>query len=145
MRFLTLAAASSLLGLAAARIEGFSVPATIKPGEEFDAILHGYNYIQTVDQVAAAFGVSPGAGYPDSLGVVISSVYLGPEMSNEVANYTFGMTVDKDTALGKGTFTTSLFSLYGAADAPTVENYAVPITFGDETSEEYVHSKDYPK
>lgn len=79
MRFhTTLAALTGIMGLAAARIESFSVPKTIKPGEEFDAILHGFNYIQTVDEVAAAFGVAAGDGFPDSLGAVISSTYLGP-------------------------------------------------------------------
>ena len=80
MRFSTIATLGAFAGLAAARIEGFAVPKTVKPGEEFDTILMGFNYIQTVDEVAAAFGIASGDGYPESLGAVISSVYLGPGM-----------------------------------------------------------------
>lgn len=82
MRFSTLTALGACLSLAAARIEGFAVPKTIKPGNEFDAILMGFNYIQTVDEIAAAFGVAAGEGYPGSLGAVIESTYLGPGMLN---------------------------------------------------------------
>lgn len=80
MRSSILAAFGAFLGLAAARIEGFAVPKTIKPGDEFDAILMGYNYIQSVDEVAAAFGVAPGDGFPGTLGILIDSTYLGPGM-----------------------------------------------------------------
>lgn len=52
------------------------------------------------------------------------------------------MTVPAEQKTGPATFTTSLFRLYGAADAPTVENYVVPIKLGDETSEEYISSAD---
>lgn len=82
MRFdFALIAFSGLLGLSAARIDGFSVPKTIKPGDQFDAILVGHNYIQRVDEIAAAFGVDPGEGHKGSLGSLINSVYLGPGTS----------------------------------------------------------------
>lgn len=81
MKFgLSLAALTGLLSLATARIEGFAVPKTIKPGDQFDAVLIGHNYIQTVAEVAAAFGVQPGQGYKGVLGTQLGSVYLGPGM-----------------------------------------------------------------
>ena len=81
MRFATvLAASASLLSLASARIVGISVPNTIKPGDGFNAIIHVENYIQSVYDVAIAFGVAPGNGYPGSLGTVMDSFYLGPGM-----------------------------------------------------------------
>jgi hypothetical protein len=78
MKILTLAALSSLFGLTLARIEAFAVPATVKPGEEFNVILMNFNYMQSVDEVAAAFGVALGNGFPGVLGQAIHSAYLGP-------------------------------------------------------------------
>lgn len=79
MRFSTLIAASvPLLSLTTARIIGIAVPDTIKPGDGFNAIIETENYIQSVYDVAIAFGVAPGSGFPDSLGTVMNSFYLGP-------------------------------------------------------------------
>lgn len=75
-------ALASLLSLASARIVGFSVPKTIRPGEGFSAVIHTENYIQTVQDIAIAFGVTPGVGYPGSLGTTLESFYLGPSMSS---------------------------------------------------------------
>jgi hypothetical protein len=62
-----------------ARIEGIAVPATIKPGQPgFNAVIISANYIQSVYDVAIAFGAAPGSGFPDSLGSVAGSFYLGP-------------------------------------------------------------------
>jgi hypothetical protein len=85
MRFATvLAASASMLSLASGRIIGISVPDTIKPGDGFNAIIQVENYIQSVYDVAIAFGVAPGKGFPDSLGTVMNSFYLGPGMSNSL-------------------------------------------------------------
>jgi hypothetical protein len=78
MRFTPLIALTTLLTTAQARINGIAVPSTIKPGEEFEAIILSSNYIQRVYDVAIAFGYSPGDGYPDTLGTVLDSFYLGP-------------------------------------------------------------------
>jgi hypothetical protein len=79
-----LAAAAPLLSLASGRIVGISVPETIKPGDGFNAIIQVENYIQSVYDVAIAFGVAPGTGYPDSLGTILDSFYLGPGKSNSL-------------------------------------------------------------
>jgi len=74
----TLVASAALLSLASARIIGIAVPDTIAPGSGFNAIIETENYIQSVYDVAIAFGVAPGNGFPDSLGTVMDSFYLGP-------------------------------------------------------------------
>jgi hypothetical protein len=79
MLFSTSAATfATLLSVAGARIIGIAVPATIRPGDGFNAIIQTENYIQSVYDVSIAFGVAPGAGSPGSLGNVLGSYYLGP-------------------------------------------------------------------
>lgn len=78
MRTSFAASATALLSLANARITGISVPETIKPGDTIDAIIVSSNYIQSVYDVAIAFGYFHGDGIPQSLGFVAGSMYLGP-------------------------------------------------------------------
>jgi len=140
MRFQTsLAAAASLLTLASARIIGIAVPDTIKPGDGFNAIIETENYIQSVYDIAIAFGVASGNEAPGSLGTVLGSYYLGPEQSN-VANFTKWVTLPASTPLGESTLSASLFSLYGASSSATLSNYDVQVTIGDSTSTNYVSS-----
>ncbi|RSL72244.1 hypothetical protein CEP54_000847 [Fusarium duplospermum] len=143
MRFSIALAATSLLALTEARIVGISVPKTIKPGEDFEAIIISENYIQSVYDVAIAFGYSPGKGFPGSLGQVADSFYLGPDESNQLHNFNKTINIPTDATKGEGLVTASLFSLYGAAKAPTLSNYNVSVTFGDETSTEYKASNEY--
>lgn len=72
------AAVSALAAVAHARITGIAVPDTIRPGDGFHAVIRSSNYIQTVYDVAIAFGYAPGRGYPETLGAVSDSFYLGP-------------------------------------------------------------------
>ncbi|KAL2682605.1 hypothetical protein Neosp_007057 [[Neocosmospora] mangrovei] len=137
MRFSIALAATSLLALTEARIVGISVPKTIKPGEDFEAIIISENYIQSVYDVAIAFGYSPGKGFPGSLGQVADSFYLGPEESNQLHNFNKTVKIPESAVKGEGLVTASLFSLYGASSGPTLSNYNVSVTFGDETSKEY--------
>jgi hypothetical protein len=73
-----LIAFSPLVSLSAARIYGIAVPDTVKPGEGFNAMIETGNFIQSVYDVAIAFGVSPSPGFQGALGSVIGSYYLGP-------------------------------------------------------------------
>lgn len=50
------------------------------------------------------------------------------------------VTIPATAAKGEGIITASLFSLYGAAYMPTLSNYNVTVTFGDETSTRYASS-----
>jgi hypothetical protein len=78
MRSSIVLSVATLLSAAQARIYGIAVPDTIKPGEGFTAIIESENYIQSVYDVAIAFGYYPGTGFPGSLGQAVASFYLGP-------------------------------------------------------------------
>lgn len=75
----------SLIPLSQARIYGISAPSTVAPGVPFTISVLTQNYIQTVYDVAIVFGISPGAGYPGTMGTVLASEYLGPDKSNVVS------------------------------------------------------------
>ncbi|EFY89892.1 hypothetical protein MAC_04101 [Metarhizium acridum CQMa 102] len=157
----SIAVAASLLALAHARITGISVPETIKPGDTINATIISENYIQAVYDVAIAFGYAPGHGTPESLGLVAGSMYLGPGTvyepsslladerlqkkrageSNQLHSFTKQFAIPQNAPRGKGLITASLMSLYGALHMPTLSNYNVSVTFGDETSTKYVSSQ----
>lgn len=67
----------AVLGAASARIVGVAVPAEIAPGSNFSITIITENYIQSVLDVSAAFGLTQTV-YPDSLGTYLTSKYLGP-------------------------------------------------------------------
>ncbi|KJZ70922.1 hypothetical protein HIM_09673 [Hirsutella minnesotensis 3608] len=141
MRFsLSLAAAASMLGLAQARIVGISVPDTIRPGDGFNAIVISENYIQRVYDVAIVFGYVPGNGYPQSLGYDVESFYIGPGQSNQLKSFKKWITIPDSVPKGKGVVAASLMSLYGVLHSPTLSNYQVNVTFGEETSTHYISS-----
>ena len=144
MRFQTiLAAGASLLTLSSARIVGVAVPETIKPGDTFNAIIEVEDYIQSVYDVAIAFGIAPGSGYPGSLGTPITSGYLGPDQSNTLQNISYAMTMPASTAAGQAKFAAALLSLYGVASDPTITSFNVSVTIGDSTSSNLVSSNGF--
>ncbi|PNY27585.1 uncharacterized protein TCAP_02490 [Tolypocladium capitatum] len=53
-----------------------AVPNTIRPGDNFNAVIRSSNYIQTVHDMAATLSYAPGGGRPGSLGFVTNSYYL---------------------------------------------------------------------
>jgi hypothetical protein len=80
MRFLTsFASTTPLIALTTARITGFSAPSTVAPGAPIEIRLQGRGYIQSVQNVAAAFGIaSLDSYYPGTLGTLIGEQFLGP-------------------------------------------------------------------
>ncbi|KAM4062188.1 hypothetical protein HRG_009035 [Hirsutella rhossiliensis] len=135
------AAVSALASVAHARINGIAVPDTIRPGDSFHVVIRSSNYIQTVYDVAIAFGYAPGRGYPDTLGAVADSFYLGPGQSNQLGNIKKWITIPPSAPRGQGVVTASLMSLYGVSHSPVLSNYNVTVTFGDQTSNNYVSSQ----
>ncbi|KAK4085539.1 uncharacterized protein Triagg1_529 [Trichoderma aggressivum f. europaeum] len=128
------AAIASLLAVANARIVGISVPETIAPGSTVSATVLTENYIQSVYDVAIVFGYANGAGWPESLGSVISSSYLGPDESNVTYNITRHITIPASAPKGDALISASLYSLYGATYGPTITNFNVSVTIGEYTS-----------
>ncbi|KAF9876406.1 hypothetical protein CkaCkLH20_06349 [Colletotrichum karsti] len=138
----SLAAAASLFALANARIYGIALPETVKAGDQVDAIIETENYIQSVQDVAIAFGIATeAAAYPGTLNTVIGSFYLGPEKSNVLDNITETVTIPAGLEPGKYVIAAGLYSLYGASSGPTLSNYNVTVTVGDATSTNYVGSQ----
>jgi len=141
MQFKTILAATlSLFTLTSARIIGIAVPETIAPGQGFNAIIMVENYIQSVYDVAIAFGVSPGEGHEGTIGTVLGSYYLGPGQSNTLTNITKWVDVPSTVAKGPVTLGAGLFSLYGVSSTTTLSNYDVSIAVGDSTSTTYKSS-----
>jgi hypothetical protein len=159
MRLSIVAATATLLAAAEARLIGIAVPDVIKPGEGFNAIIMTENYIQSVYDVAIAFGYKPAGAFPDSLGTVLDSFYLGPctyflknhsshrikanimiDQSNQLQNVTKWVQVRADAPRGRQTVVASLMSLYGAGSLPVLSNWNVTVTFGDFTSNHYISS-----
>jgi len=141
MKFTAAIATLSTLGLSSAIITGISVPKTIKPGDGFNARINTANYIQSVYDVAVAFGVAPGSGFQGALGQVTDSFYLGPGQSNVVTPITKWTILPSSIGKGQATYSAAFYSLFGAAAGPTLTTYNVTITVGDETSTEYVTSQ----
>ncbi|OLN86171.1 hypothetical protein CCHL11_04114 [Colletotrichum chlorophyti] len=139
----SLSVAASLFALANARIYGIAFPETVKAGDNVTAIVETENYIQTVQDIAIAFGIAPEASaYPQTLGQnFLGSFYLGPEKSNIIENITEIVTIPEDLAPGKYVVAAGLYSLYGASKSTTLTNYNVTVTVGDATSETYVGSQ----
>ncbi|PVH78820.1 hypothetical protein DL98DRAFT_655853 [Cadophora sp. DSE1049] len=135
----SLIASLTLLSTVSARIIGLEAPRTIAAGESFTVSLLTENYIQSVYDVAAAFGISSGSGYPGTLGVIMGSDYIGPDGSNSLEKLNFTVTTNKNQIAGPSTLSASVFSLYGASYGPLLYPFNVSVTVGDMTSAEKVN------
>lgn len=71
---------SLLTTLTAARIASITVPSSIAPGYPIPITLQTEDYIQPVQDIAIAFGLTPSATYMNgTLGTTfLGSLYLGP-------------------------------------------------------------------
>ncbi|KAL7945797.1 hypothetical protein V8C42DRAFT_344556 [Trichoderma barbatum] len=128
------AAIASLLAVANARIVGIAVPETVAPGATIPVTIRTENYIQAVYDVAIAFGYAAGDGFPESLGSVLGSFYLGPSESNTLHNLSRTITIPATAQKGEALISASLMSLWGAVAGPGLTNFNVSVTVGDETS-----------
>lgn len=91
MLFLKLLAATATLfcTLATARINGFSAPSTVVPGAPIAISIHTENYIQSVQDVAIAFGITPVESYyPQTLGTLMGEKFLGPSKCHALGQAT---------------------------------------------------------
>jgi hypothetical protein len=133
-------AAVSLLSGVNAIITGITAPSTIAAGQPFIVTLNTANYIQSVYDVAATFGIAEGEGYPQSLGTVINSEYLGPSESNILTPIPFALQIDANTPAGPAILSAVVFSLYGEVADPGSNMYNVTVNVGTTTSTSTVTS-----
>lgn len=63
------------------------------------------------------------------------------ENSNVLSNITANLTIPTSRPEGAATITAALFSLYGVSLTGSVEYFAVNVTIGRETSDDYVTSE----
>jgi hypothetical protein len=118
----------SLFSGVSAIITGVTAPSTVYAYNPFTVSLTTADYIQSVYDVAVAFGVAPGMGHPDSLGNVVSTAYLGPSKSNVLTPIEFTVTLPAGTQNGPYVLTASVFSLLGEAYEPSLEEFNATIT-----------------
>jgi hypothetical protein len=149
MRFSTLAASLLPATLASARIIGLSAPSTLTPNSTFTFTLLTENYIQSVADVAVAWGfqrVTPAnpTGYPYTLGSFTNSSYIGPKQSNTLTNVTVDAVVPAalgdDSWKGDVVFSVAVMSLYGASGGPSTAGWNVTVKVGEEEGSEVVSS-----
>jgi hypothetical protein len=125
------------LPLASARIIGLAAPSTLTPNTTFSLTLLTENYIQSVADVAVAWGFqTPTAnnptGYPLTLGSFTNSSYLGPEKSNTLENVTVEATVPAGLEAGKDSvLSVAVMSLYGASGGPITTAWNVTVHIGE--------------
>jgi hypothetical protein len=144
-------ATSLLSSLASARITGLSAPATLAPNSTFSFTLQTEGYIQSVSDVAVAWGFAlPTAtnptGFPYTLGSFAGSSYLGPEKSNVLGNVSVEATTpdafESEAYMGKNVvFSVAVMSLYGASAGPVTQSWNVTVKIGEEEGSEVVESK----
>ncbi|OAL04595.1 hypothetical protein IQ06DRAFT_290651 [Phaeosphaeriaceae sp. SRC1lsM3a] len=148
MRTSTLLTALTSSSLASARIIGLAAPATLTPNASFTLTLLTENYIQSVADVAVAWGFQTPTennptGFPYTLGSFANSAYLGPEKSNTLQNVTIDATAPatlekgKDVVLG-----VAVMSLYGASGGPITQAWNVTVHVGEEASGDLVASRE---
>ena len=136
----TLALALLSAGPATARIIGIRAPTTIVAGQSFPVSILTENYIQSVEDVSAAWGIFAGAGIGEALGQFLDAKLL-TQYSNTPNPIPFTLTAPSYLSDGEATVSAGITSLYGAGYMPTVEIFNVSVTFGDSVSTETVDSQ----
>lgn len=114
---------ATLLSTTTAIITGVTTPSPIYAYNPFTITLTTADYIQSVYDVAVAFGITPSPGLPGSLGTVITTAYLGPAKSNVLGGLTFQGTLPAGTGNGEYVLTASVFSLFGVGDSPSLQEF----------------------
>ncbi|KAK5135456.1 hypothetical protein LTR08_005244 [Meristemomyces frigidus] len=116
--------ALSLLGAASARIVGIAAPSQIAPNSDFTITIITENYIQSVLDISAVFGLT-NTPYPGYLGNVLTSTYLGPLQSNILTNISVDVTLPSEATSGYS-LTAAITSIYGASSEVTTTLFTLP-------------------
>ncbi|KAL6716790.1 hypothetical protein ACLMJK_004702 [Lecanora helva] len=129
--------------LTAASITGIALPSTLAPSSTIPITLITTNFIQTVSDIAIAFGLSPTPALPlnESLGITfLGSKYLGPDESNIATNITLTLTTPAGLQKGPAVFNGVLYSLLGADSLSVLQGFSVNVTVGEEVGGGLVRS-----
>lgn len=146
MRVSALAATLAAASLSSARIVGIAAPSTIAPNSTYTLTLLTENYIQSVADIAVAWGFSTPPGFQYSLGSFVTSSYLGPTKSNTLKNVTIEASAPAGLENWQGKevlLSAGVYSLYGVSSGPTVLNANVTINVGEKTSNDVVTSDEF--
>ncbi|XXG95471.1 hypothetical protein Hte_001735 [Hypoxylon texense] len=148
MRFLRLAAAALVAAVADARLYRIGVPATIKPGDVFDATVEQLAGVPL--QYAMVFGIER---YDQEASVFPRPGSLGPVVFHHVdlqatigdgkvsGNTTMpGFSVPENYELGPAAIQAAVLQFAGPLNSPSVETWWWNVNIGDATSEELVWS-----
>lgn len=126
------------------------MPSTLAPNTTFPLTIITEGYIQTVADIAIAFGfqlptTQNPTGYPGTLGAFLTSAYLGPQKSNTSKNVTLEVTVpeelESDSWHGKDVvLSAGVYSIYGASGSPELDGWNVTVKIGETTGGDNVSS-----
>jgi hypothetical protein len=149
MRFSTTTVVAALATSASAYITGIKVPETIKAGETITVNITRANYIQAVYDGAALFGIDESMGQiRGALGEPIYAYALtdkdrSPDFVNGlIPDLPVQMKLPTGIKNGEVQFVFAPVSGWGVGFTPSVSNFRVNITVGDETSKTYKSSYD---
>ncbi|KAK7539438.1 uncharacterized protein J3D65DRAFT_601514 [Phyllosticta citribraziliensis] len=126
----------SLASLASARITGITLPTKIGVNEVFNVTIKSENYIQSIADIAFAFGViQPQYADAGSLGMyLVGESFLGPTFSNQISDFIVPVGPIPDyVPKGETLFNAALFSLLGSRFAPTTFVWNATVTLQDKT------------
>ncbi|KAK7518179.1 uncharacterized protein IWZ02DRAFT_311886 [Phyllosticta citriasiana] len=127
----------SLAPLASARITGITFPTKIGINEVFNVTVKSQNDIQSIADIAFAFGVvQPQYATPGTLGMyLVGESFLGPSFSNQISDFIVPVGPIPDyVPKGETVFNAALFSLLGSRFAPTTLIYNATVTLQDKTN-----------
>ncbi|TKA61562.1 hypothetical protein B0A55_11026 [Friedmanniomyces simplex] len=134
MRSVSIISVLAAASAASARIVGIAASSIIAAGSSFSITIITENYIQSVLDISAAFGLTSDV-YPDSLGSYLTSVYLGPTESNILTNVSVPASVPSSYPVGSSYhLIAAITSLYGAGYSPTTTLFDLSVTISNATS-----------
>ncbi|KAK8159499.1 hypothetical protein IWX90DRAFT_488952 [Phyllosticta citrichinensis] len=126
----------SLASLASARITGITLPTKIGVNEVFNVTIKSENYIQSIADIAFAFGViQPQYADAGSLGMyLVGESFLGPTFSNQISDFIVPVgPIPDNVPKGETLFNAALFSLLGSRFAPTTFIWNATVTLQNTT------------
>lgn len=123
-----------------ARIIGIEAPTNISPGTPFTVSIMTENYIQSVTDLAVAWGINPGKGFASSIGNILGTKLLLSD-SNTLDSIPFTLTAPDYLAEGQATVSASVTSLYGASKNPVTYIFNVTVSVGADIQSQRVKSR----